>query len=1473
MDTLFDFPARAWLIALCFAFFSNLLFAQNEQHTREKDDRKTEERDDGDHEMDFEEEENPEAKKAANLERYLHEFNMTHDPKLNTIPSERLIVARNFAKEKLQQMAETAIPGIAWTERGPNNVGGRTRAILVDASDGTGNTVWAGGVAGGLWKTTNFNNASPTWVKVNDFFDNMAISSIKQDPANSSIIYFGTGEGYFNLDAVRGLGIWKTTNGGTTWAQIAATNNASFHYVQDLLIDNSGNLYAATRSGVRRSTDGGTSWAQVLGSSVGAGANNSASDLELGADGDVYASLGIFSTGNIFKSDATTHGANVGALGNWTEITPATGTYERIELATAPSDANRVYAVCQGSGSNSADFFFRSTTAGASWTSLAVPGFCDNGTPETEFTRGQAWYDLIMAVDPNDAQKVYVGGVDALRSSDGGNNWTQVTSWTGANCTGQDFVHADHHAIVFVNGSSTSAIWGTDGGIFHTANATAALPTFNSKNTGYNVTQFYACAMHPSTGSNYFLAGAQDNGTQKFTAAGLGNTTEFTGGDGGFCHIDQNNSLIQISAYVRNNYWVSTNGGGSVTTRFFNNSGRFINPGDYDNINNRLYAAHDAGFYFRWDDPSTAGNTSAVVNAGFAGQVSTVTCDPANANRVWMGDDAGNVYRVENAHTGAPTVTTFTGPTAAYVSSIDIDPTNSNRLMVCRSNFGVNSIYELIIAGNTGTWTSFEGNLPDMPVRWGMFNPNNTDQALIATELGVWSTDNINAGATDWDPTNVGLANTRMDMLQYRAADNMVAAASHGRGLYTATLGSTLFPSCTSLTSPVSGATGVLPTATLTWAAASNSPTGYRLTVGTTAGGGQIMNNVDVGNVTTFDPPGDFPTSATIFVKITPYNANGDAIGCTEESFMTNTVLSNPSACQLGLPIADNSCTVANRFPINVTGVAGTQLGTNVTLTNVKLTIAHTWDADLDIRLISPDNTTVELSTDNGSSGDNYGNPADATCTSVTNFSMGAATSITIGVAPFVGSFIPEGNFATFNTGANPNGVWTLEVCDDEQFDDGTLEFVELVFESLLVPPSCTNLTSPANGATNVALTAPLTWAAATGGPTGYKLTVGTTPGGGEILNNFDVGNVTTFNPPGDFPFGIPVYVKITPYNADGDATACAEQSFTTIIALPNPSACQLGLVILDGSCTPANRFPINVTGAPGTLLGTNVVLSNVKFIAAHTWDADLDIRLISPDNTTIELSTGNGSSGDNYGDPTDPACANFTNFSMGAATSVTAGASPFIGSFIPEGDFADFNTGINPNGIWTLEVCDNTATDAGTLEFVELVFQAITPPPACTNLSSPLNGATNVAANTVLNWTAASGSPTGYRLTVGTTPGGTDILNNVDVGNVTSYDPPGYLPYGATIYVKITPYNATGDATGCSTENFATGECIPNLVIVNIPVPTGDHKSLGELVSNNSTITNGTVVNFISDTGVLLNQNFVVEQGGIFEVILQNCN
>ncbi|MEO1263239.1 MAG: T9SS type A sorting domain-containing protein [Bacteroidota bacterium] len=163
-------------------------------------------------------------------------------------------------------------------------------------------------------------------------------------------------------------------------------------------------------------------------------------------------------------------------------------------------------------------------------------------------------------------------------------------------------------------------------------------------------------------------------------------------------------------------------------------------------------------------------------------------------------------------------------------------------------------------------------------------------------------------------------------------------------------------------------------------------------------------------------------------------------------------VLSNPSGCNLALPIKDFSCDASHFYQIQVTNAPGNSLGIDVYLKEVRLIIAHEWDADLDITLISPNDVAINLSSDNGSGQDNYGNPFD--CNEYTSFISTNTTeacntlSITDGIVPFIGEHLSEQAFTPLNDGTNPNDIWVLQICDDGKEHDGTLEFVELVFEA-----------------------------------------------------------------------------------------------------------------------------------------------------------------------------------------------------------------------------------------------------------------------------------------------------------------------------------------------------------------------------------------------------------------------------------------
>jgi len=727
------------------------------------------------------------------------EFDLTHDPATGTVPRERLLAAMRFNETKLkgqaqQRTAAGVLAGVAWEERGPSNVAGRILSLALDPTDATGNTLWAGAAGGGLWKATNATSASVQWRNVNSFFSTLSVAAVAVVPGtNPAVIYAGTGEGFYNSDAIRGAGIWKSSDGGTTWAQLAATaSNVDFQRILKIVVHPvTKDVYAATRTGgLYRSQNGGTSWSQVLNSNSATtpSVKTGVADIEIAADNTVFAAFGLYNTDGIYRS-AT------GNAGSWTKLNtlpnsglPTTG-YERTELACAPSDANRVYALFDATGSDVILDIYRSMDKGTTWTVMPKPGGAT-----FDFTRNQAWYDLAAAVSPTNPDVLYVGGIDVWLSTDAGAvtpTWSKRSDWT-ASVTASDYVHADQHAILFLpsaSAPSNRAFFASDGGLAYSANASSTSSTFSGRNNGLNVTQFYSVAMHP-TNYNYFLAGAQDNYSQQFTTSGLNATNKVTGGDGGLCAIDQDNPALQITSYIYNQYFRSTDGGTSFSslTRIGNYTGLFINPWDYDSRANVLYACHNSNVYLAWTNVSTPDPPVTITPSlgTSTGKVTHVTVSPLTANRVYFGMGNGKLLRVDNANTTTPTVKTlYTSPSTKQVSCVAVDPANEQHLLLTYSNYGVVSVLETTNAdAATPTWTSVEGDLPDMPVRWALFDPRNTARAILATEMGVYATDLLSAAATAWSPL-ANLTNTRVSMLRYRPSDKLVVAATYGRGLFT----------------------------------------------------------------------------------------------------------------------------------------------------------------------------------------------------------------------------------------------------------------------------------------------------------------------------------------------------------------------------------------------------------------------------------------------------------------------------------------------------------------------------------------------------------------------------------------------------------------------------------------------------------------------------------------------------------------
>ncbi|MBK8953176.1 MAG: hypothetical protein IPM85_13835 [Chitinophagaceae bacterium] len=358
------------------------------------------------------------------------EIERTKDPITGKVPWQQLrlaIEATDLTRKQLR-LLDNFTEALSWSERGPvsdvpgpsngntrANGGipsGRVRAIMVDSSDATHKTVFVGSVAGGLWKTSDITVSPANWVAVDERMNNLAIADICQDPRPGfqNFMYLCTGESYGNSDAVRGVGVFKSVDGGTTWSFLSSTS--SYINGTRILCDYLGNVYLGTRSsGLLRSTDGGNSWTTITPSGIG----NDVCDLEITSTavaGRLHVTTGIFSTsGYRYTDNPETQLQPSG----WNAATiPFTTFNQRTELAVS---GNTLFALPDNS-SHLVPTIWKSTDGGVNWAATTTQ-------PTSGWANGQGWYDLSAAINPSDPTNCIVGGIDCYETTNGGATWSK----------------------------------------------------------------------------------------------------------------------------------------------------------------------------------------------------------------------------------------------------------------------------------------------------------------------------------------------------------------------------------------------------------------------------------------------------------------------------------------------------------------------------------------------------------------------------------------------------------------------------------------------------------------------------------------------------------------------------------------------------------------------------------------------------------------------------------------------------------------------------------------------------------------------------------------------------------------------------------------------------------------------------------------------------------------------------------------
>lgn len=550
--------------------------------------------------------------------------------------------------------------------------------------------------------------------------------------------------------------------------------------------------------GLYKSSNAGADWTKIalpLTPLVqGVGGNASCpNDLEIGADNKLWigtrdSSLYRDGGGTIMSStdtDAT----------NFT-INHTITNGDRVQLATSPTNAGTIYVLGQVQTLNAAGDAYeapflemiKTSNSFSSTANMALPADTGGtGVPANDFTRGQAFYDLVIAVDPTNHNNLFVGGINLFRSTNAGSSWIQISNWVGGGA-----VHSDQHAIEFA--SNGRMVYGNDGGVYYSSGGAT---TPSARNSGYNVTQFYSVGVAPTAGNvgDTFAAGAQDNGTQHFSnsAAGIDSSIESQGGDGAATDFNtrgtSNATKYYVSNYVYNDNIVkrSYTGGALRSLNGGSNRGDFINQQDLDSYQNLLYTNYSDGANqnyvigrYRMGNGATTPTQLTDPLLDISPTAIRVSPYTTGSTTLFVGTYFSDLLKATNAN-GTPTWSSIGG--ADFVGSIsDVEfGVNENQILVTMHNYGVPSVWYSPDGGTT--WLDKEGNLPDMPVKTILMNPLNTDQVIIGTELGVWFTSDFSATSPTWYSSFNGMSDVKVTDLVLRD-DNAVYAATYGRGVF-----------------------------------------------------------------------------------------------------------------------------------------------------------------------------------------------------------------------------------------------------------------------------------------------------------------------------------------------------------------------------------------------------------------------------------------------------------------------------------------------------------------------------------------------------------------------------------------------------------------------------------------------------------------------------------------------------------------
>ena len=668
--------------------------------------------------------------------------------------------------------------GEGWILKGPENIGGRISALAITPD---GQTVFAGAASGGIFRT---DDEGMSWTPVFDSAMSLSIGDIAIAPSDPDIIWAGTGEanaggGSMSYD---GNGVYKSENGGNTWINVGLENSGSIGRLvvhpddpQTCYVAAMGRLFSNNpERGVYRTTDGGATWAQVL------FVNDSVGAVDIVMHPDHPDTLYAAMWERVRRPDRRDYGGpgcgiyrSYDGGDSWTLLSnglpaasPAVG---RIGIDISASDPQVLYAIY----ADNIGYFegvYKSTNGGDTW-------FHTSDQELSDCYSSYGWWFGRIAVDPQDPDIAYVIGFDVYKTNDGGNNWSMISVP----------VHVDHHDLVFHPQDHNELVLGNDGGVYYSYDGGMSWEFRDN----LPITQFYTCEVDEQYPQRLY-GGTQDNGTNRTLSLLIDNWVMIYGGDGFHVLVDPVDNNYIYAEYQYGNFARSTNGGIYFTTAMSGISSgdkkNWNTPFAFDPVNpqvlyygaNRLYKTTNRATTWQVISPyltSGGGDGSAVY-----GTITTIAVAPSNTQYIYVGTDDGHVWSTTDGGQGWTEISS--GLPLRWITRVGTDPYDENIVYVTLSGYRYDSnlphVFRSPDAG--GTWFDITGNLPEAPVNDIIIDPALDSTIYVATDFGVFVTRNLGQG---WQMVGNNLPNVPVVDLDFHAPSRMLVAATYGRSMYT----------------------------------------------------------------------------------------------------------------------------------------------------------------------------------------------------------------------------------------------------------------------------------------------------------------------------------------------------------------------------------------------------------------------------------------------------------------------------------------------------------------------------------------------------------------------------------------------------------------------------------------------------------------------------------------------------------------